>query len=391
MALSLFTSTWNPHGTWNDHGSDGGQEGYRAFLPYALGLALGLGTLALLYAVMSPQSRGDVYRSLDIDILNTLPPATEWMNVGWWTPEPLLTAKGHSARPSSDKCREWPTFPEACERLARRLYTACGLEPGHGRQLKILDVGHGAGESLMLLLRDYQPSILRGVTLSSGEAARAQAKVLAWKTHASRSDSINATDVETTAGDAVRYLSTTQVEDCDSGYDFIFALDCAYHFQPNRQAFLEAAFRSLKPGGKIGLFDFCAALPYPNDSASWLVSDAHLSKPTRLAFTTAQRFKLWVFSLLVSAPRANICPLAEYHASLRSIGYQSVVISDVSSHVFPGFSNFLQSIGETSWTKGAPWSMRMGLHSFGDFVASWARGGNEGLIRAALVVAEKPF
>lgn len=311
---------------------------------------------------LATRQRGgdEAYADLDVHVLNTLPPQTEWMNMGWW-----VDAK---------------TLPEACERLALRLYESCGLDVASSSSAAILDVGHGAGESLLLLRRRFRPRILHGVTLSPRDASRAEQRL--------RDDS-SGDDLRITAADGARFLVETAAP---ASYDYIFALDCAYHFSgSSRSAFFAAAHRALKAGGKLGLFDLCASRPYPgDDTAKWFTPSPSLPRPTREAFSIVQEWKLRLFCLITSTPRRNLVSFDEYAQLLNSVGFK-VQVQDVSHNVFPGFAAFLARFAKGDvWRAGAGgWKMRTALGSFAGFVEDWATGGDVGMLRGAIVVATK--
>ncbi|PWN28326.1 S-adenosyl-L-methionine-dependent methyltransferase [Jaminaea rosea] len=369
------------------------------WLTFLSGLLVGLCAVPLLPFVMGllkrfagGQGGNEAYADLDVQVLNTLPPKTEWMNMGWWTGDD----EGADPFDQCDKVRPLAetrplkSLPEACEALALKLYSACGLTEGAA----ILDIGHGPGESVLLLKSRFQPQRLDGATLSLRDAQRAQGKLAS-----AAKGGEGGTEVQIKAADGAAFL-----KECNPAtYDYIFALDCAYHFSSHsRKDFFTAAHRALKPGGKLGLFDMFLATPYPakkkeakgSRGEEWFkATSAELPCPTRAALTWPQELKLRLFCLLTSTPRRNLLPFSSYFSTLCSAGFssQDISIMDVSSHVFPGFARFLRDFAEgDEWRAGAGgWNMRKALGSFAGFVEGWARGGDEGLLRGGLVVVTK--
>jgi SAM-dependent methyltransferase len=363
------------------------------------GLTAVFAHLFSLLSRLAPSSGDDVYRALDHRALN-LPlsgakgkdgvPKTEWMNMGWWTT--VEQGKTVSDKVSSNHASHHgkldlaltlatlpicQPFPQACEDLARRLYSSAGLQPSASSTNGpvILDVGHGYGESLLFLSCSYAPSQLDGITYSPVEAARARQRAAAAKT---------AVAVTVMSGDATEVLSRTNTQ-----YDFIFALDCAYHF-PSMQAFLQAAEAKLKPGGTLALFDLFTDEAYPiAKPAAWFTAEPRLPKPpstrSRLSHCINQAL---LFCLSKSSPPITLRPFPGYYSLLRRVfgGSATIGIEDVTSDVFPGFSSYLARFGAS---KNGDRGMRMGMTLFSKLLARWARGGDGGLVRCGIVVIKK--
>lgn len=285
------------------------------------------------------------YAALAHLALNAERPPTEWLNMGDWS--------------AAD------TFPQACAALARRLHDAAHLAP-HAR---VLDVGHGCGDSLLLLLHERAPHTLHGVTSLEAHAQRAQTRVGAR--------------AAVHCADAVAWLAHTA-----HTYDAVLALDCAHHFA-DRPAFFRAAYAALAPGGTLALVDLVAAYPYPTDAAFGASS---LPPPTRRPGAWA-RAKHRVACALSGTPAQSFVSIDTYRAQLADAGFarDAIEASDVSADVFPGFAHFLTHLGtgdERAW-RGGSTLQRYALHRFGRVVAQWARGGDAGLVRCVLVVATK--
>ena len=103
--------------------------------------------------------------------------------------------------------------------------------PPHAR---ILDIGHGCGDSLLVLAKQYEPACLHGVTSVPAHAHRARERLghraTVW------------------CADVVRWIRSDQAT--HSIYDVILALDCAYHFS-DRAEFFRDAYARLAPGGTL--------------------------------------------------------------------------------------------------------------------------------------------
>lgn len=140
-------------------------------------------------------------------------------------------------------------------------------------------------------------------------------------------------------GDAVYRSSTTSNHSTaqhhplsPNGGEFssILALDCAYHFD-TRQVFLRQCFAHLSPDGKIALADICFQNGRP---------------PTPLL-----RRLLGTVGVM---PSLNAVTEQEYLRTMCDIGYEDVILEDISTHVFPGFIQFLR-------TRGMAWRLFTGV------------------------------
>ncbi|KAF9569629.1 hypothetical protein CPC08DRAFT_2626 [Agrocybe pediades] len=243
--------------------------------------------------------------------LNRLPgqnpdesPDTEWLNMGYW--------KGAGS------------FPEACKALALKTFRAARLT----KQGRVLDVGHGTGQSLILLLSESsieRPNELVGITSLGLHHQRSLHRVEKYQ---ARNESDCTVDLY--HGDAVydgKDAKHPLSPSCAKEFDSILALDCAYHFNTRRR-FLEQSYHKLAVGGSIALADICflPSTPQKNRIRSW----------TR-----------WTLRGLMHAH--NMVSTEEYVAQMQEIGYKEVIMEDISSDVFPGFIQFLKSKGGGWW------------------------------------------
>ncbi|KAF9481373.1 S-adenosyl-L-methionine-dependent methyltransferase [Pholiota conissans] len=246
--------------------------------------------------------------------LNRLPsddpdslPKTEWLNMGYW--------------------KDTEKFPDAAKALAMKLIAAANLKQGGS----ILDVGHGTGESLILLLSEPtlpKPSHLVGITSLQLHHLRSLQRV---QKRQAEQPALQATKVDLHYGDAVYDgVQNDHPLSLESkvSFDSILALDCAHHFN-TRQSFLEQSFRKLASGGRIALADICFS------------SDA-LKTP---------RVKL-ITSMVRVMPAANRISDGDYVASMKNIGYDDVKLEDITADVYPQFIVFLKSRGIIWWFFG---------------------------------------
>ncbi|KAI9445270.1 S-adenosyl-L-methionine-dependent methyltransferase [Lactarius indigo] len=230
------------------------------------------------------------------------PPQTEWLNMGFW--------------------KDTVVFPEACQALAIQLFRVADLKPG-GR---VLDVGHGCGDSILLQLSHPEvakPSLLCGITSLPSHHRRSWERV---------------NTVLLFRGDAVWRPGRQDhplSPDFQHDFDNILALDCAYHFN-TREEFLRQSLHRLTPGGSVALADLCFSTP-PGPVLTLL---------------------LW--RVLRTMPKHNITTKDQYIQQMREIGYEDIEMEDITPFVFPGFREFLKQRGgmwgafswSMSWLEG---------------------------------------
>ena len=199
------------------------------------------------------------------------------------------------------------------------------------------DVGYGSGESLLLHLRHPsvpRPAHLTGVTSLEAHYKRSQDKVRHCQEDLGVADNVtlyhgDAVFHRDPWADASLHNHPLDPEFTGRPYTSILALDCAYHFK-TRHEFLEQSYSALADGGKIALGDICFSFEAGKGVGSFLVRSA-----------------LTVFGFM---PRANMVTVEQYVEDMYKMGYKEVKVEDISSDVFPGFTEFLG-------TQGVGWSI----------------------------------
>jgi cyclopropane fatty-acyl-phospholipid synthase-like methyltransferase len=192
----------------------------------------------------------------------------------------------------------------------------------------LLDVGHADGDSLLLQLNHPdvpKPSSVTGITSIKSQHVRASERL-----QLATSRKPGKIEVKLYQGDAVFRPSATSSHPLDPNSDIpafttIIALDCAYHFR-SRYTFLSQCFRRLESGGKIALGDMCLSSSNP-----------------------APSLKRSLIQMAMSIPSENMIPKAQYRDQLEELGYQDIVIEDVSNDVFGPFADFLGKRGIGWW------------------------------------------
>ena len=322
--------------------------------------------LSILFLILRSNER-EPYQTMSCLALNTQPPTTAWMNMGFWTPQ--------LDRAPLD-------FPLACQTLAEQLYEAAGVKPG----MKVLDVGCGAGQSTLYLLDKFRPKVLHAVTSLPDEAAFG-AERLEQRLRADEQVGQEQAEVKVWAQDVLEWLRSGEGD--GEQYDAILALDCAFHFS-DRAEYIRLATKRLNPGGSLAFVDLLSAHPRPASMPSSKVVLGNPPYPTQ-GPSLIRRFKHSFTCLLASVKPANLWSIERYFETLRTEGgfeAESIGMRDVTGDVFPGFARFLQSFAKegAAW-RGGGWAMRKGLGAFSDVIKGWSEEG--GLVRMFIVVAQK--
>ncbi|KAL8280928.1 hypothetical protein RQP46_006607 [Phenoliferia psychrophenolica] len=146
-----------------------------------------------------------------------------------------------------------------------------------------------------------------------------------------------------TCGDGASWLSDAATT------DVVLSIDAAYHFN-TRDAFLRGAFKSLAPGGRLGLTDLVRS----NDLG--------------LGSTILLR----IICLVSKVPWGNMVVHDEYLARLRQVGFSDVEVEDVSAHVFLPLATWIRERdAKYGRAFGSEWG---GLMGFARVLEWWSRG-----------------
>ena len=86
--------------------------------------------------------------------------------------------------------------------------------------------------------------------------------------------------------------------------------------------------------------------------------------------STAQYIGARLIAYLLSVPSPNLVDRSQYVQQLETIGYKDIGIEDITEHVFPGFTAYLES-------RGALWPF------FARVVRFWSRAGARFVIVSA--------
>ncbi|KAK9374189.1 uncharacterized protein V1513DRAFT_446970 [Lipomyces chichibuensis] len=284
-------------------------------------------------------------------------PLSTWNNMGYWSP-PV----GSSTVTD---------FKLAAKSLAIKLSDAARLNVAD----TMIDVGIGCGDQSVL----YSRLVGRYIGITSLQAhsdlayAALKKRGLLGNAHIL---ALDASDPLTTWPTEI--LNTTVVE---GRVNKILALDCLYHFQPSRKNFfkfvngaLECAFeKRLKNGDDRG--EVCFA-------AEDLLAGRELN--------LSQWLRLRVICALARTPFRNFISIEEYMRLLEDSGFTrergwTVQFEDISDHVFPGLTNFIEMRGSGRDGIGKYLKFER-FKMFGKVVRWWQ---DDGVVKAYIVTLRK--
>ncbi len=178
----------------------------------------------------------------------------------------------------------------------------------------ILDVGCGIGGSSLYLADKYKAKAT-GITLSPVQANRAKARA--------ESQGLTAQTIFLVA-DALK------MPFADNSFDLVWSLESAEHF-PDKQKFLQEAYRVLKPGGLLLMATWCHRPITPATGELTNQEQRHL----------AEIYRVYCLPPVISIP--------DYKNLAQQVNFQNICTADWSSEVAPFWDAVIASAftGET--------------------------------------------
>ncbi len=164
----------------------------------------------------------------------------------------------------------------------------------------ILDVGCGIGGSSLYLADKYKAKAT-GITLSPVQANRAKARA--------ESQGLTAQTIFLVA-DALK------MPFADNSFDLVWSLESAEHF-PDKQKFLQEAYRVLKPGGLLLMATWCHRPITPATGELTNQEQRHL----------AEIYRVYCLPPVISIP--------DYKNLAQQVNFQNICTADWSSEVAP--------------------------------------------------------
>lgn len=267
-------------------------------------------------------------------------------------------------------------FEEACSNLLKQILSLAGLletEPAatydSPKSLAVLDVGFGCGDQTLELVRLTRPrgwSDFRyvGLTMNQGQVDSASRRIYG---QIAASEQLSVDSFKLLCANAavprawkpgVRQAVESLTE-CKFTDRWFLALDCLYHFSPSRKPILEYAARKL--GSNFMAFDLIL-----NESAS-------------LRDTLIVR----AIGMMMGCPMRTFLTGEEYRNQLVECGFDrgSIVIRDITEHVFPGVVKFLDDQERALNQYG----VSLGGHKLAGRLFDWFRRSK--VVKASIVVA----
>lgn len=292
-----------------------------------VGLVIGLICPVLLGSkLISPKAYEGGYRELNHLLLN-VKCTSRWINLGFWIKD--------------------DAYSEACERLVKTVGDKVKLCDRD----RILDVGFGHGEQVLIWLNQYNVSDVKGVNISAAEVSSAKTRI-----QREEMDFSNKCDL--------RVASAVELPFATPEFDVVLSIDSAYHYD-TRASFFQQAFTALKAGGRLGMADIV------------------LTKPLT---SLTGRLALRALCSASGIPISNMIDITEYQNLLHGIGYTEIEAEDITDNVFQGFANFIEKqVHEFSGIGG---SSQWAYYKWCGAAARW--NAHRKVLSFYLVTAKKP-
>ncbi|KAL4947362.1 hypothetical protein BDW69DRAFT_117912 [Aspergillus filifer] len=333
----------------------------------------------------STTTPAEAYYGLDHAVLNIpLPPPSMWMNLGYW--------------------EDTKDFPTACAALLDQVLITAGLLDNDGlskvevrKKVNLVDVGIGCGDQSLRCLgynrankdedkkeRPLFDSYI-GITSLPIQAQFAKQRVESLLSSSSSTTTDQTDEKETPRAQihcANAALTSSWSEEIKSSLpipipipvpdsnleeehkhseNWLLALDTLYHFTPSRTPLFQYTHDTLR----ANIMSFDLILPTP--------------KPTLL-----YRLLLRLLCLISGIPYSNFMSEAKYKSLLVDAGYDpnKIIFRDISEHVFPGISTFLEKRFKEGRIHGLS---KMGKFKGAGRLFSW--WADSGVVRGVIVVA----
>lgn len=226
-----------------------------------------------------------------------------------------------------------------------------------------MDVGFGCGDQTCELIRLTQPSTISyvGLTMNQFQVDTASRNVSHYlsKTSHLTFDSFKLFCTNAAVPDKWRAPVQEAVESSTQGFTerWLLALDCLYHFKPSRKPLLEYNAKTL--------------------DANMMAFDLLLNPEASFWDT----WKLRVIGIMMACPIYTFLTEEEYRKQLVECGYRSVVIQDITEHVFPGVVRFLDDQERAL----SDYGVSLGGYKLAGRLFDWFN--KSGAVKAVLVVA----
>lgn len=261
-----------------------------------------------------------------------------WANLGYW--------------------KEHNSYSGACQALARLLAEKTALNSGS----RVMDVGYGCGDQLLVWLNEYDVEHIQGINNSKSQTTHAKTKLInnGYSNDTKYLIEGNGCDFELWHHLRLKAASPQTLKPLNR----VLALDCIYHFT-QKQDFLSLCFQYLERNGILGVTDFI------------LNSDR---------LTISKQLKLKTMLHLSRIPTDNIVTSECYVRQLKRTGFKNIELTDISQHIMPKFKQWLTSTKTSKRYEKLPWQLRLKYQTTAEFL-NWAYKNN--VLRYIVVTATK--
>jgi SAM-dependent methyltransferase len=196
-------------------------------------------------------------------------------------------------------------YKEDCMRLATTMYDSAMSDKNAVGP--VLDVGCGYAAQSLLFHEKYPKCKYTGINIGAAQVEAGRKRVAGLP------------------GVEIKQASATDLSDFQPNFfTNVFALECAFHFDP-RSAFLSEAWKVLQPGGKLAMMDIIGYKPlFWDHYAKWGW------------FSVVTYACTWL--RLYQADNGLPCPptedtAQEYEDALKAAGFVNVKVVDISDKV----------------------------------------------------------
>lgn len=245
------------------------------------------------------------------------------------------------------------SFPKACHALPTLLLENSGLLSGNTKsKVHIIDLGFGCGDQTLAILQALPAVRYSGITNNPMQLAFSKYRMR-------KTALIDKGRAQLCLGDGAD-PDTWKIEAGSGLETWTLALDCLYHFRPNRE---KALCHAAKLGSLVA-FDLLLS-----EQAKWW-----------------EKVVVWAITTGMGVPYGNFMTPKEYTDMLVAAGYtpSEIEIEDISSDVFGGLAAYIRRRSQEArhWGVGGWRQWKVAGSVFG----LWDK---RGMVRGCIIIARR--